>query len=629
MAASSSEALLTGNNRRTAFTSWIYIVWLCSVSFVIGYIVRTLQLDTRCAIVGAGITTTDTTTTPITRVHNSNSTVVDCSCSCDDDNTSDDEPKPRMEGLSLQTSFDFSNWKRLAIVNRSDFIKKFDTGSPTEFHKYETATAASDPSSAAKNNNNNQVVILYENNSKEATHTNTHQQVLYSSLEDATEKCNELNVIQYEPSSSGGNSKKCLALVPGVPSYHIPRFVRIKDKNKDSSNTRLEDKPLELVPRGTEGSQLNYHRPSPPDDNQMKTASQWLADYLQSIDRVLKELNPIIAKVAINNTIVVMAANSGQADLMINFACSAHSRNLDIKHVVVFAMDPTIKELVQSLGMTPYYDGELFDAIPSQEPNKFGDGTYRKIAVSKFMIVHLTSLLGYDFLQQDLDIIWYQDPIKDFFLNPKLADPYWDIFFQDDMSSRRVFAPIRGNGGFFFVRSNRRTKAVIKDFATSTDMMQHTGSHQQTLIQRLVEHISLTGLRVKTFDGIDTDYFPSGKLFRSPKYIQQIKDGTKHPYIAHVCWTYTKEEKKERLQQLGEWHIHDQCYGDSFNVSAILSSSSSSAARNTRSDSFVEANNKSDDVNTTTTTIESTDQTQTTRKSQLLVAISNCCRAKA
>lgn len=84
-------------------------------------------------------------------------------------------------------------------------------------------------------------------------------------------------------------------------------------------------------------------------------------------------------------------------------------------------------------------------------------------------------------------------------------------------------------------------------------------SHQIALVALLSEHASLHGLRVKIFARTEND-FPGGHAFHRRKdYMKDIISGAEHPYIFHMSWTKSKDNKQKFFQQLGEWYLHDAC----------------------------------------------------------------------
>jgi len=180
--------------------------------------------------------------------------------------------------------------------------------------------------------------------------------------------------------------------------------------------------------------------------------------------------------------------------------------------------------------------------------------------MAKVMCVQMINSLGYNVLFQDVDIVWYKNPIPFFEANnPELDD--FDMLFQEDGGHSVRYAPYSANSGFYYVRYNPKTAYFFSNLLTSSDLILESGSHQQVLIALLSEHVSLFGLKVKIFSK-DTDEFPGGFHFhqKSRKYMKRLVKGEVSPYIFHMSWTKNKDNKLLFLEQLGEWYVNnDQC----------------------------------------------------------------------
>jgi len=122
--------------------------------------------------------------------------------------------------------------------------------------------------------------------------------------------------------------------------------------------------------------------------------------------------------------------------------------------------------------------------------------------LAKVFCVQMVSALGYDFLFQDVDIVWYKHPLEYFDTNPG-----FDIYFQDDGAHSTRYAPYSANSGFYYVRHNDRTQFFLTSVLMAGDLVLKTDSHQQALIALLAEHASLYGLRVKVLSR-DLEEFP-------------------------------------------------------------------------------------------------------------------------
>jgi len=179
---------------------------------------------------------------------------------------------------------------------------------------------------------------------------------------------------------------------------------------------------------------------------------------------------------------------------------------------------------------------------------------------AKVVCVQLINMLGYDLLFQDVDIIWYNNPINYFHDN---SNPFhdFDMYFQDDGAHSTRYAPLSANSGFYYVRNNERTRYLFTTLLYSGDLIISSHSHQQALVQLLSEHSSLFGLRVKVFHR-DTHEFPGGFHYHRRKdFMKKLIKGEIDSEIFHMSWTTNKENKLKFFQQMGEWYLNEKCVG--------------------------------------------------------------------
>jgi len=260
--------------------------------------------------------------------------------------------------------------------------------------------------------------------------------------------------------------------------------------------------------------------------------------------------------------VVAMVCNFGHVDLLLNFVCSARSRNLDLSQVLVFALDTRTAGLARSLGLNVFDVGTAFGEMPDEVSVGFGDDVFKKVVVAKFYAAHLLNQLGYDCLLQDADVVWYPNPLN-FFARQQSSDSA-GVLFVDDGSRWWFYGPWSANTGFFFVRHNDHTENFLKVLVRHGDLV-HTTQDQEAMAVLLSEHVSLGGLRVKVL-GRDTPegmLFPTGFHYRERSEFMRefIVNGTHAPYVFHMSWTANKDEKKLFFEQLGDWYVRQECIG--------------------------------------------------------------------
>lgn len=238
---------------------------------------------------------------------------------------------------------------------------------------------------------------------------------------------------------------------------------------------------------------------------------------------------------------------------------------------------------------------QIFARMPDEAAKRYGDTKFQGMMMAKIYCVHMISQLGYNQLFQDVDVVWYRNPLE-WFLDKNNPSFDFDMYFQDDGAHSVRYAPYSPNTGFYFVRANPRTLYFFSNFVKAADAIMQSGSHQSALTAVMNEHVSYRGLRVKVL-ARDQDEFPGGYHFhRNKQYMKEMLHGKKTPvrvcrrcfcaqrikisylcsrinprfsltfsaqYVFHMSWTLNKENKRKFFQQMGDWHVNDKCVGGS------------------------------------------------------------------
>jgi hypothetical protein len=177
--------------------------------------------------------------------------------------------------------------------------------------------------------------------------------------------------------------------------------------------------------------------------------------------------------------------------------------------------------------------------------------------MAKVLSVQLVSML--DFLFSDVDIVWFKNPLE-FFAGPDSPVVGHDIIFQDDGSRTMRYTPYSANSGFYYVRHNPRTRYFLTSLLMRTDAIFSTRSHQKAMVVLMTEHATLYGLKAKVISRTQEE-LPGGFQYnqKSGQYMRDLFAGKIDPYIFHMSWTKSKEDKVRYLQQLEEWFVLDVC----------------------------------------------------------------------
>lgn len=261
--------------------------------------------------------------------------------------------------------------------------------------------------------------------------------------------------------------------------------------------------------------------------------------------------NPILPN-GKRRAVVVMVANEGVLDLVINFLCSCKLSGIDITDkLVVFLGQPELEPILDSLGVMSFYHMAL-GPIPKKAAGFYGDRIFSVMMWLKTTSVYVACHAGYDVLFQDTDLVWVKDPL------PHLQEQILDIAFMDDGARTTRFTPFFENSGFYFMRHNERVLFLMEKMIKSMIEIAVTHSHQATLTRHITEAHHLQGLQIVILEQED---FPSGMIYHHNKrFIKAMKAHEKVPYVFHMCWTTSRTEKVEYFKDVGMWLLPE---GDS------------------------------------------------------------------
>jgi hypothetical protein len=167
---------------------------------------------------------------------------------------------------------------------------------------------------------------------------------------DATRNCHVLHVI-----STQSALPQCIALVPQHESFHIQRWMRINIANNHHHADSGLSKDLPLAPVGRGQLKNGINNFEIPSQQATEIHFQQLQTYLESLPSNLEQLLPLLKRVAVDNTVIVMVCNKGQADLLTNFACSNAARGFTFERILVFCTDQETCDIAEGLGMAAFY----------------------------------------------------------------------------------------------------------------------------------------------------------------------------------------------------------------------------------------------------------------------------------
>ena len=256
-------------------------------------------------------------------------------------------------------------------------------------------------------------------------------------------------------------------------------------------------------------------------------------------------------------TAIVMVANEGVMDLLLNFICSARSAGVDLSSVLVFLGQKKYSALIESMGAQAIYH-EYYGEMPNEAADYYGDSTFGKLMWLKTTSMYVTYSAGFDVIFQDADLVWLQDPV------PALHAAARDIAFMDDGARSTRFTPFFVNSGFYYLKRNTRTQYFLEALLKSgPGEISVTHSHQAALTRHLTEAHHLAELSVDILDNLQ---FPSGAMYHNNKtFIKEITSHHRTPIVFHMCWTSSREDKVKYFKELGMWFLPT---ADSYNSKA-------------------------------------------------------------
>ena len=147
-----------------------------------------------------------------------------------------------------------------------------------------------------------------------------------------------------------------------------------------------------------------------------REGEQMLPPFLQNIDDLREQFLAIVGSPhktsTLNNdtdtpsqrkTIVVMVANTGVFNLLLNFMCSCRSSGIDTKSIIVFVGEQHHVNIIHSMGATPVYLPAMGE-MPTKVAGNYGDKVFGKMMWLKvrdsghfifFLICFITSIFSF------------------------------------------------------------------------------------------------------------------------------------------------------------------------------------------------------------------------------------------
>lgn len=334
--------------------------------------------------------------------------------------------------------------------------------------------------------------------------------------------------------SRANQPNKCVALVK-VPAAHVS----INQQSHRSGFTA----------RNTDQYQADYPRHTAEAD---KTEEMLLRPFLQELQELVLLFHRKMGPAHDHNsnhtkTAIVMVANEGVMDLLLNFICSAEAIGIDLSTVVVFVGDEAHIALIENMGAVAIYSPAL-GSMPSRAAGAYLDNTFSRMMWCKATSVYLSLVSGFNVLFQDVDLVWLKNPL------PYLQSLQHDVVFMDDGARTPRYTPFFVNSGFYYIAANARSVYMFETMTkNAANEISQTHSHQSVLIKHLSEAHHLFGLSVYV---LDQTAFPSGQAYHENKpLVRRIQSHAYRPYLFHMCWTDNRDNKLVYFKDIGLWYL--------------------------------------------------------------------------
>ena len=268
-------------------------------------------------------------------------------------------------------------------------------------------------------------------------------------------------------------------------------------------------------------------------------------------DRRRKELQEIIDQ-HLNlkhdeSSITLMTLNSGYTYLFLNWLCGLHLQGIadDIRQTsIIIATDETTELLAREVGFQVVRGDWIKIKIDEHAAKSFALGAHRWTVSLQIVYAFDLIMMGYNIIQQDVDVVWLKD-VRKYFENT-----YNDIEMACD-GRLDYIGP--GNSGFIHVRSNCKTRVYMETLMYYVGLVIAGRSDQRVWNMFLTSY----DFRQMLFEMLPPDMFVGGDQWGNGK-----KKGDKlsdHIWFLHASWTSDHTEKVTKFEQLDAWFLNKTC----------------------------------------------------------------------
>jgi len=245
-----------------------------------------------------------------------------------------------------------------------------------------------------------------------------------------------------------------------------------------------------------------------------------------------------------DRVVLVMTMNQGHADLFANWVASCDAHSIEVRSwTVVFPLDDGAAARAEALGFAVYHDGISYGNHPTAAAKCYGNEEFAGLMFPKTAVVQDLLNLGYNVLYQDVDMIWWRDPLE-ILWHPRRR--HLDAQFMYDGPSWD-YHPLHVNTGFFLLRNGEQARTLWRQVCQRFDEIVWHRS-QQKIVNPLLVIRYFRGLKL---DVLPEEHFANGHLF-SEKSVEKLPPD---PCVIHCSWTTDLEHKLQKLRFADLWYL--------------------------------------------------------------------------
>lgn len=276
------------------------------------------------------------------------------------------------------------------------------------------------------------------------------------------------------------------------------------------------------------------------DSAEVQRAESYHARFFANSDYRMSELEKSFQRLNRPDNLIVMICCKNHFEFLRIWLASCDRKGILVRDkTLVFTLDDEAEAHTKSLGLECYNFGAS-QYIQGGQSDNFGDHKFSGTMYYKNAAIHESLKLGANLLFQDVDLIWFKDPLP--YLMKENLDHDIQIMFD---GPNPWHFPYYANSGFFYIRNNDASKAVFETALFNTANIFECGGHQSPL-NRIFHHFSVHN--VLSLRVLPEQLFLNGHLFNLERGVLHEAGGWEEDgVVMHYSWTGNRDEKIKKL----------------------------------------------------------------------------------